>query len=48
MSSNERPIAATAAERNAPARAAGRGRLSTVRLDFFLNPAERLTEHRPR
>jgi len=44
MSSNERQIAATAAERNAPARAAGRGRLSTVRLDFFLNPAERLTE----
>ena len=44
MSSQDWPIAATAAERNAPARAAGRGRLSTVRLDFFLNPAERLTE----
>jgi hypothetical protein len=44
MSSNERPIAATAAQRDAPARAAGRGRLSTVRLDFFLDPAERLTE----
>ena len=32
------------ADGNAPARAAGRGRLSTVRLDFFLDPAERLTE----
>jgi hypothetical protein len=40
----EWPIAAGEAERNAPARAAGRGRLTTVRLDFFLNPAERLTE----
>jgi len=40
----EWPIAAGEAERNAPARAAGRGRLATVRLDFFLNPAERLTE----
>ena len=40
----EWPIAAQEAERNAPARAAGRGRLATVRLDFFLNPAERLTE----
>lgn len=30
--------------RDAPARAAGRGRLPTVRVDFFLNPAERLTE----
>ena len=33
-----------AADRNAPARRAGRGRLSTVRVDFFLDPAERLTE----
>src|SRR4051794_20770214 len=44
MMPEEWPIAASAADRNAPARAAGRGRLSTVRLDFFLNPAERLTE----
>ena len=29
---------------DAPARGAGRDRLSTVRVDFFLNPAERLTE----
>jgi Uncharacterised protein conserved in bacteria (DUF2336) len=43
MMPEEWPIAAPA-ERNAPARAAGRGRLSTVRVDFFLNPAERLTE----
>lgn len=40
----EWPIAAAAADRDAPARAAGRGRLRTVRVDFFLNPAERLTE----
>lgn len=40
----EWPIAADGADRNTPARAAGRGRLSTVRADFFLNPAERLTE----
>ena len=44
MMPEEWPIAAGEAERNAPARAAGRGRLATVRLDFFLNPAERLTE----
>src|SRR6476646_1191455 len=44
MMPEEWPIAASPAEGNAPARAAGRGRLSTVRLDFFLNPAERLTE----
>ena len=44
MMPEEWPIAAGEAERNAPARAAGRGRLGTVRLDFFLNPAERLTE----
>ena len=40
----EWPIAASGADRDASARAAGRGRLSTVRADFFLNPAERLTE----
>lgn len=44
MTPEEWPIAAASAERNAPARAAGRGRLSTVRLDFFLDPVERLTE----
>lgn len=44
MMPEEWPIAATGAERNATARAAGRGRLSTVRADFFLNPSERLTE----
>src|SRR4051812_3354848 len=43
MMPEEWPIAAPA-ERNAPARAAGRDRLSTVRVDFFLDPAERLTE----
>lgn len=43
MMPEEWPILASA-ERNAPARAAGRGRLSTVRVDFFLNPVERLTE----
>lgn len=40
----EWPIAAPAANGNAPARRAGRGRLSTVRRDFFLDPAKRLTE----
>jgi len=40
----EWPIAAFAADQNAPARRAGRDRLSTVRVDFFLDPAERLTE----
>ena len=40
----EWPIAAGEVERNAPARTAGRGRLATVRVDFFLNPAERLSE----
>jgi hypothetical protein len=40
----EWPIAAAAADQNAPARRGGRGRLSTVRVDFFLDPAERLTE----
>jgi hypothetical protein len=44
MSSQDWPNAATAAERNAPARAGRRGRLETVRLDFFLSPGERLTE----
>lgn len=38
------PIAADAADGKVPARAAGRRRLSTVRLDFFLDPTERLTE----
>lgn len=40
----EWPIAAVAADENAPARHAGGDRLSTVRADFFLNPADRLTE----
>ena len=31
-------------DRIAPARRAGRDRLATVRVDFFLNPADRLTE----
>lgn len=44
MMPEEWPIAAPAADRNAPARHAGRGRLATVRVDFFLNPADRLTE----
>jgi hypothetical protein len=44
MMPEEWPIAAPAADQNAPARAAGRDRLSTVRVDFFLDPAERLTE----
>jgi hypothetical protein len=44
MMPEEWPIAADAPSGQAPARAAGRGRLSTVRTDFFLNPAERLTE----
>jgi len=39
----EWPIAAPAAG-DAPARLAGRGRLATVRRDFFLDPAKRLTE----
>ena len=40
----EWPIAAPAADGDEPARLAGRGRLSTVRRDFFLDPAKRLTE----
>src|SRR5438552_450263 len=44
MMPEEWPIAAPEADGNAPARAAGRGRLATVRCDFFLDPAKRLTE----
>jgi hypothetical protein len=44
MMPEEWPIAAVAADQDAPARAAGRDRLSTVRVDFFLDPAARLTE----
>ena len=44
MMPEEWPIAAFAADRNAPARKAGRGRLATVRADFFLDSTERLTE----
>src|SRR5919112_3229343 len=45
MMAEEWPIAAAAAgSAHAPARGSGRDRLPTVRVDFFLNPAERLTE----
>lgn len=44
MMPEEWPIAAPAADRNAPARSAGRDRLSTVRVDFFLDANARLTE----
>src|SRR5438445_2874813 len=44
MMPEEWPIAVLAADQNAPARREGRGRLSTVRRDFFLDPAKRLTE----
>lgn len=44
MAPEDRPTAAHAAEHDAPAIAPGRDRLSTVRVDFFLDPAERLTE----
>src|SRR5437763_9015464 len=44
MMPEEWPIAAPPADGNAPARPAGRGRLHTVRRDFFLDPAKRLTE----
>ena len=45
MMSEEWPIAAPAADRPVePARPAGRDRLATVRRDFFLDPAARLSE----
>ncbi|MES2120804.1 MAG: DUF2336 domain-containing protein [Pseudomonadota bacterium] len=44
MMSEEWPLAAEAADDNAPARAAGGDRLATVRTDFFLNSRQRLTE----
>jgi hypothetical protein len=44
MMPEEWPIAACAADQNAPARPAGSGRLPTVRADFFLDPAKRLSE----
>src|SRR6478672_9320810 len=44
MTPEEWPIAAETADENAPARLAGRSRLTTVRRDFFLDPAKRLTE----
>jgi hypothetical protein len=44
MMPEEWPIAATAADQNAPARAAGSDRLATVRADFFLDSDLRLTE----
>src|SRR5690349_18677732 len=44
MMPEEWPIAAPEANAKAPARLAGRGRLRTVRRDFFLDPAKRLTE----
>ena len=44
MMPEEWPIAATAADGNVPARLAGRGRLATVRRDFFLDSSKRLTE----
>jgi hypothetical protein len=44
MMPEEWPIAAPAADEDAPTRLAGRGRLATVRRDFFLDPAKRLTE----
>jgi uncharacterized protein DUF2336 len=44
MMPEEWPIAASAADGNEAARGAGPGRLSTVRRDFFLDPAKRLTE----
>src|SRR4051812_6226329 len=43
MLPEEWPIAGPPVSHNAPARG-GRDRLSTVRVDFFLDPAERLTE----
>ena len=44
MMPEEWPIAAPPADGTAGARPAGRGRLATVRRDFFLDPAKRLTE----
>ena len=44
MMPEEWPIATPPVDGSGPARPAGRGRLATVRRDFFLNPAERLTE----
>ena len=44
MMPEEWPIAAPTADGNALARSARRGRLATVRRDFFLDPAKRLTE----
>jgi hypothetical protein len=44
MMPEEWPIAAPAADQDVPARAAGRDRLRTVRVDFFLDPAARLSE----
>jgi hypothetical protein len=44
MMPEEWPLAADAADQIAPARRAGRDRLSTVRVDFFLDAGERLSE----
>src|SRR3954451_19025002 len=44
MMPEEWPIATPPVNGSGPARPAARGRLATVRVDFFLNPAERLTE----
>ena len=44
MLPEEWPVTADSADSNAPARSAHRDRLATVRTDFFLNPAQRLTE----
>jgi hypothetical protein len=44
MLPEEWPIAAHASDNDAPARQPGRDRLGTARVDFFLHPAERLTE----
>ena len=44
MMPEEWPIAASAADGTGGARLAGRGRLSTVRRDFFLDPSKRLSE----
>ena len=44
MMPEEWPIAASAGDENAPARPAGSDRLATVRADFFLDSAQRLSE----